>query len=77
MELLLYYGVCIMIINLMEPPPLPKVMEECHFESDREMKKEYWSAIGYLNLNNFAIRVDVFERVFYIARTKNKNRSIS
>ena len=52
-------------------PPLPKDGRVSFF-SDNKMKKEYWSAIGYLNLNNFCIRVDVFERVFFIARQKIK-----
>ncbi len=43
------------------------------FISDNEMKKEYWSAIGYLKLNNFALRVDVFERIFFLARQKLKS----
>jgi len=42
------------------------------FLSDNEMKKEYWLAIGYLKLKNFALRVDVFERIFFIARQKIK-----
>ena len=37
------------------------------------MKKEYWTAIGYIKLNNFALRVDVFERIFFLARKKIKN----
>ena len=37
------------------------------------MKEEYWAAIGYIKLNNFALRVDVFERIFFIARQKIKN----
>ena len=36
------------------------------------MQNEYWFAIGYLKLNNFALRVDVFERIFFIARKKIK-----
>ena len=42
------------------------------FLSDNEMQKGYWSAIGYLKLNNFAMRIDVFERIFFIARQKLK-----
>ena len=51
--------------------PLPKD-GRVSFLSDNEMKKEYWLAIGYLRLNNFALRIDVFERVFFIARQKVK-----
>ena len=36
------------------------------------MPETYWQAIGYLCLNNFAVRVDVFERIFFIARKKIK-----
>ncbi|MBD1147395.1 hypothetical protein IDH28_01005 [Pelagibacterales bacterium SAG-MED31] len=43
------------------------------FEIKNEMKRDYWPAIGYIKLNNFALRVDVFERIFFIARQKIKN----
>ena len=36
------------------------------------MPDNYWFAIGYYCINNFAFRVDVFERIFYLARQKNK-----
>ena len=52
--------------------PLPKD-GRVSFEPQNEMKKEYWPAIGYIKLNNFALRVDVFERIFFIARQKIKN----
>ena len=52
--------------------PLPKD-GRVSFEILNEMKKEYWSAIGYIKLNNFALRVDVFERIFFLARQKIKN----
>ena len=42
------------------------------FVTEIEMPNSYWSAIGYHCLNNFAIRVDVFERIFYLARKKIK-----
>ncbi len=51
--------------------PLPKD-GRVSFLSDNKMKKGYWNAIGYLKLNDFAIRVDVFERIFFIARQKYK-----
>ena len=51
--------------------PLPKD-GRVSFESENEMQKGYWPAIGYLKLNNFALRVDVFERIFFIARQKIK-----
>ncbi len=52
--------------------PLPKD-GRVSFEIQNEMKKNYWPAIGYIKLNNFALRVDVFERIFFIARQKVKN----
>ena len=51
--------------------PLPKD-GRVSFETQHQMKKEYWAAIGYIKLNNFALRVDVFERIFFIARQKIK-----
>ena len=52
--------------------PLPKD-GRVSFEIQNEMKQEYWPAIGYIKLNNFALRVDVFERIFFTARQKIKN----
>ena len=52
--------------------PLPKD-GRVSFESHNEMKQGYWFAIGYLKLNNFALRIDVFERIFFIARQKVKS----
>lgn len=51
--------------------PLPKD-GRVSFLSDNVMKDSYWSAIGYLKLNSFALRIDVFERIFFIARQKIK-----
>ena len=51
--------------------PLPKD-GRVSFLSDNEMKKDYWLAIGYLRLKSFALRIDVFERIFFIARQKVK-----
>tara|TARA_B100001063_G_scaffold3434_1_gene2513 strand:- start:1219 stop:3783 length:2565 start_codon:yes stop_codon:yes gene_type:complete len=52
--------------------PLPRD-GRVSFVSDNEMHKEYWFAIGYLRLNNFALRIDIFERIFFIARQKIKS----
>ena len=52
--------------------PLPKD-GRVSFVPEVEMPKDYWSAIGYINLNNFALRVDVFERIFFLARQKIKS----
>ena len=43
------------------------------FITETKMPNSYWSAIGYHCLNNFAIRVDVFERVFFLVRQKIKS----
>ncbi len=51
--------------------PLPK-NGRVSFLSDSKMKKNYWLAIGYLKLKSFALRIDVFERIFFIARQKIK-----
>ena len=51
--------------------PLPKD-GRVSFIHDVKMPEAYWSAIGYINLNNFALRVDVFERIFFMARQKIK-----
>ena len=40
------------------------------FLSEIKMPATYWSAIGYHCLDNFAVRIDVFERIFYLARQK-------
>ena len=52
--------------------PLPKD-GRVSFEPELEMPDSYWSAIGYHCLDNFALRVDVFERVFFLARQKIKS----
>ena len=36
------------------------------------MPASFWSAIGYISVENFAVRVDVFERIFFLARQKIK-----
>ncbi len=51
--------------------PLPK-NGRVSFTSDLKMPESYWASIGHLNLNNFLLRIDVFERVFFIARKKIK-----
>ena len=51
--------------------PLPKD-GRVSFLPETEMPDKYWSAIGYQCINNFALRIDVFERVFFLARQKIK-----
>ena len=36
------------------------------------MPDNYWQSIGYINIKNFIFRIDVFEKVFFIARQKLK-----
>ena len=55
--------------NLIYPLPLDGRVS---FFSENEMPDSYWSAIGYKCLNKFALRIDIFERVFYLARQKLK-----
>ena len=51
--------------------PLPKD-GRVSFTFDTIMPLDYWKAIGYLPVNNFAVRVDIFERIFFLARKKIK-----
>ncbi len=51
--------------------PLPKD-GRVSFTADNEMKKDYWTSIGYIKLGKFSLRVDVFERIFFLARQKIK-----
>ena len=42
------------------------------FTSKTKMPNNYWKSIGYINIKNFIFRIDVFEKVFFIARQKLK-----
>ena len=42
------------------------------FTSNTNMPDSYWDAIGYICINQFAFRIDVFEKIFYLARKKIK-----
>ncbi len=42
------------------------------FISDVKMPENYWQSIGYININKFVFRIDVFEKIFFIARQKIK-----
>ena len=57
--------------ELNETFPLP-LDGRVSFEKIVNMPETYWSAIGYKYLNGFAVRIDVFERIFFIARKKIK-----
>ena len=39
---------------------------------ETKMPNKYWNAIGYINLKNFVFRIDVFEKIFFLARQKLK-----
>tara|TARA_B100000427_G_scaffold250501_1_gene213736 strand:+ start:3079 stop:5655 length:2577 start_codon:yes stop_codon:yes gene_type:complete len=54
-----------------DPLPLPSD-GRVSFKSKINMPDNYWSAIGYYCLEKFAVRVDVFERIFFLARQKAK-----
>ncbi len=51
--------------------PLPKD-GRVSFTSEIKMSDNYWQSIGYICINSFAFRVDVFEKIFFIARQKIK-----
>ena len=42
------------------------------FTSEINMPNSYWQSIGYINFKNFLFRIDVFEKIFYLARQKLK-----
>ena len=44
--------------------PLPRD-GRVSFTSDINMPQTYWSAIGYLCIDNFSIRIDVFEKIYF------------
>ena len=51
--------------------PLP-LNGRVSFISQTKMPDNYWQSIGYININNFIFRIDVFEKIFFIARQKLK-----
>ena len=55
--------------NLSGKIPLPKD-GRVSFVSEVSMPDDYWFAIGYLCINNFAVRIDVFERIFFLVRKR-------
>ena len=57
--------------NILGKFPLPKD-GRVSFVTELNMPDDYWQAIGYLCINNFAVRIDVFERIFFLARKKIK-----
>ena len=51
--------------------PLP-LNGRVSFTSKTKMPDNYWQSIGYINVKNFIFRIDVFEKIFFIARQKLK-----
>ncbi len=51
--------------------PLP-LNGRVSFTSETIMPNSYWQSIGYINIKNFNFRIDVFEKIFFIARQKLK-----
>ncbi len=51
--------------------PLPKD-GRVSFTSNINMPRTYWAAIGYVCIDNFSVRIDIFEKIFFIARKKIK-----
>ena len=51
--------------------PLP-INGRVSFISEIKIPNNYWHSIGYINVKNFIFRIDVFEKIFFIARQKLK-----
>ncbi len=51
--------------------PLP-LNGRVSFISEVKMPDHYWQSIGYININNFVFRIDIFEKIFFLARQKIK-----
>ncbi len=42
------------------------------FTSELKMPDNYWQAIGYIKIKNLVFRIDIFEKIYFIARQKLK-----
>ena len=51
--------------------PLPE-NGRVSFSTKVKMPNNYWQSIGYINVKNFVFRIDIFEKVFFLARQKFK-----
>jgi len=51
--------------------PLPQ-NGRVSFTSEIKIPDHYWKSIGYINIKNFSFRIDVFEKIFFLARQKIK-----
>ena len=52
--------------------PLPKDGRES-FISNIKMPETYWQTIGHVHIKDLIVRVDVFEKIFFLARKKIRN----
>ena len=57
--------------NIDDYLPLP-LNGRVSFTSEIKMPDSYWQSIGYVNIKNFMFRIDIFEKIFYLARQKIK-----
>jgi len=55
--------------KLNEYLPLP-TDGRVYFQTKLSMPKNYWPAIGYFKINNLVLRIDIFERLFFLIRKK-------
>ena len=51
--------------------PLP-LNGRVSFNSETKLPDHYWQCIGYINIKNFLFRIDIFEKIFFLARQKYK-----
>ncbi len=51
--------------------PLP-LNGRVSFNSESKLPDNYWQCIGYINIKNFLFRIDIFEKIFFLARQKYK-----
>ena len=51
--------------------PLPQ-NGRVSFTSEIKIPDHYWQSIGYINIKNFSFRIDVFEKIYFLARQKIK-----
>ena len=59
------------IFNQKMTYPLP-TNGRVYFTTISDLPKSYWQAIGYIKINKIALRVDIFERLFFMVRQKYK-----
>ena len=52
--------------------PLP-TNGRVYFTDSSDLPKSYWLAIGYVKINKIALRVDIFERLYFMIRQKYRS----